>query len=78
MIDKGEVNPETAAERIVLSRLELLLLVLKSFGYKENWPSWQTLLADFVMPSILNHYPDVRLMATEVIGHLYSILGEEV
>lgn len=77
-IDKGEINPETAAERIILSRLELLLLVLKSFGFKDNWPSWKTLLADLAMPSIKNHYPDVRHMASEVIGHLYSILGDEL
>ena len=61
-----------------MSSLELYLLVLQTFGMKENWPDWKQVLSQFLMPSLQNPHADTRHMAAEVIGHMYTLVGDDL
>jgi len=45
---------------------------------KENWPDWKQVLSQFLMPSLQNPHADTRHMAAEVIGHMYTLVGDDL
>ena len=68
IVDKGP-QPDKAPERIILGRLELLLLLLQQIGLRDK-PTWDyvQVLNALVVPSLLNQKSDVRWMAQQVIS----------
>jgi len=51
---------ESTAERQLLGRLELLLLVVNKVGILPKWGDWRILLNTFVMPSLNSQHRSVR------------------
>jgi hypothetical protein len=52
--------------------------MIRQFGVPQKWGDWRQTLNLFVMPALLNHYKDVRLLATEIISELYKKKGKEL
>ena len=63
IISKGP-SPDKAPERIILGRLELLLMLLQQLPMKPRptW-DWQKVLEKLVIPSLLNPHSNARWMA---------------
>lgn len=63
---------------MVLSRLEILSMVLQELGYdKKRW-DWQPVMTNFVMPAVMHANPEVRLLAMNVVLSFYKIVGNPV
>jgi len=77
-IADGKVPIEKQQWRIVLARLEIMILVIGKFGLKEDIWSWRTLCKLLVFPSLNHQNPEVRGMCIELIMTLYKLIGEDV
>ena len=78
IVEKGP-QPAKAPERIILGRLELLLLLLQQIGIRDK-PTWDYIhvMNELVLPSLLNQKSDVRWMAQQVISVFFQIKGDTV
>ena len=75
--DKGP-QPDQAPWRIILARLEILTMIIQTFGIDENVWNWDIVYEKLVIPSFFNQNKDVRDTATLIALELYRIVGAPI
>ena len=63
--------PEKMPERIILGRLEVILLLIQQIGLNPKSWTWQSICDKMVIPSTSSQFSDVRFMAAEILGTLF-------
>ena len=78
VVTKGPA-PQKAAERIILGRLELVLMVFQQLPVRArpSW-DWQKVLQQLIVPSLLSQHSNARWMAQQNIAIMYQIYGPQV
>ena len=70
IVQKGP-SPDKAPERVILGRLELLLMVYQQLPNRQK-PTydWMKTLRQLIVPSLLSQHSNVRWMAQQNIAML--------
>ena len=75
--EKGP-EPDKAPLRVIQARLDILAILLQTFGINQNVWNWDIVYEKLVAPSFFNQSKEVRESAKNVALELYRIVGAPV